>query len=350
MHAAIVMPCLNEEAVLAKTCASLGFGIEKSITSTATLILVDNGSNDQTLREAEIIRANSEPGSVVIVHEPERGYVPPRRRGNVIAADLASRQNASRDDWLVIQADADTQYGEGYVEAMSAVAQSTSPNAFLKARTSYPNEFIRNHGGYVELCDKVDAEFEHLLSDDPDDVIIDDKACAYRLSRYFQWGQHQREFMDGGDEVFAETTRLYLRARSFDAHVVLVDDALACHSPRRVFQHAGLDLATSGFPREKSWSEHWSGVLAEIKSIDDLLAEANAAIVRTALRWRRRHIIGLFGVLPWHVHRSSGSRSNHASEPWAMALDLPMRDKRCLRATPGRLIEDTLSWMETAGP
>lgn len=332
---------------MAKTCASLGFGTQQSTSPNITLILVDNGSNDRTLDVAEAIRANSQPESVLIAHEPERGYVPPRHRGNLIAAELARTQGSLRD-FLILQADADTNYSEGYIDAMCAVAESASSNVLFKARTSYPDEFIRQHGDYIALCDKADANFEFLISDHPEDVIIDDKACGYRLSDYFRWGTHQREFLTDGDEVFAETTRLYLRAKTFAADAILVDDALAQHSMRRLFEHAGLDLATSGFPREESWRIRWSAALSEIKSISALMASTHTPILAEALTLRRRHVLGLFGILPWHVARSLGLTSRHDPETWAVDLSLPFRDAGCVQKNPGRLIEDVLDWIDDA--
>lgn len=332
---------------MAKTCASLGFGIQQSTSANITLVLVDNGSNDRTLDEAEAIRANSQPDSVVIAEEAERGYVPPRHRGNLIAAELARRKGSLRD-FLILQADADTHYCDGYVDAMRDAAESVPPNALFKARTSYPNEFLQQHGNYVALCDKADADFESLLSDHPEDVIIDDKACGYRLSDYFRWGKHRREFLADGDEVFAETTRLYLRAKTFAADAILVDDALAQHSVRRLLEHAGLDLATSGFPREESWRIRRSAALSEIKSISALMANTHTSIVAEALTLRRRHLLGLFGILPWHVARSLGLPSRHDPETWAVALSLPLRDAGCVQKNPGRLIEDILDWIDDA--
>lgn len=309
------------------------------------MILVDNGSNDQTLGEAEAIRANSRPESVVIAHEPERGYVPPRHRGNLIAAELARKQGSLRD-FLILQADADTNYSDGYIDAMCTAAEGASSNILFKARTSYPDDFIQQHADYIALCDKADADFEFLISDHPEDVIIDDKACGYRLSDYFRWGKHQREFLANGDEVFAETTRLYLRAKTFAADAILVDDALAQHSVRRLLEHAGLDLATSGFPREGSWTIRQSAALSEIKSISALMANTHTSIVAEALALRRRHLLGLFGILPWHVARSLGLPSRHAPETWAFDSSLPLRDAGCVQNNPGRLIEDVLDWID----
>ena len=76
------MPCLNEEELLESTCRSLGFGQSKvSTLENLHLILVDNGSDDDTLAVMEHVKERSPPGSVQIVREMERGYVPARHTG-----------------------------------------------------------------------------------------------------------------------------------------------------------------------------------------------------------------------------------------------------------------------------
>src|SRR3546814_5724652 len=85
MHVAIVIPCLNEQDSLASTCASLGFcGSDVQPPVDTSLILVDNGSADQTATVmGEIQRAA--PDRVILANESERGYVPPRHRGALVA-------------------------------------------------------------------------------------------------------------------------------------------------------------------------------------------------------------------------------------------------------------------------
>lgn len=59
--AALIIPALNEEAVIAKTLRSIPDGLF------ATVVVADNGSTDQTARIARECGA-------IVVHEPERGY------------------------------------------------------------------------------------------------------------------------------------------------------------------------------------------------------------------------------------------------------------------------------------
>ncbi len=246
------------------------------------------------------------------------------------------------EDVLILQGDADTTYSSNYAAAMKAAALAVGPGVLLKARTLLPDSFVEDFPDYLQLCESVDTEYEDLLSDHPDDVVIDDKACGFRLSDYLCWGSHRREFIANGDEVYAETTRLYLRGKSFGARAVLVDAATATHSTRRIFEHAGLDLATSGFPREGTWREQWARRLEPIADIRTLLGQPKSALVKVAVLWRRRHLLGVFGILPLHVARTLNLRSGHESAAWARGLSLPRRSLSTLQCSPALFVCDAL--------
>ena len=86
MRVFIVIPCLNEAAELEASCASLGFGLgAETRPAETTLILVDNGSTDKTPEIMKQIQHSSYEGAVLVAHEGERGFVPPRRDGNLRA-------------------------------------------------------------------------------------------------------------------------------------------------------------------------------------------------------------------------------------------------------------------------
>jgi len=254
IHAALIIPCLNEEETLADTCASLGFGLGKNSNPTgALLFLVDNGSTDSTLQIAERIKSDSEANTVFIGHEPERGFVPPRHRGNLMAEQFASSMKWKLEDVLILQADADTHYTPGYVASMRAAAESCGPNMMVEACVTYPPAFKAEYPEYMNICDEVDAEFERLFARDlSDDDLVDDKVSGYRLSDYFNWGGLRREYTAGGEEIHAETARLYMKARAKGARRVRADDAQAFHSARKVIEEPALHMATAGFPREVS--------------------------------------------------------------------------------------------------
>ena len=71
MRTVVVIPCLNEQATLAATCASLGFGLDGPSPDDVTLVLVDNGSDDETPAVMGSIRQSS-PDRVILAKEPER--------------------------------------------------------------------------------------------------------------------------------------------------------------------------------------------------------------------------------------------------------------------------------------
>ena len=166
-----------------------------------------------------------------MVWEPEKGYVPARQRGTITAQKIARERGIARTNTLILQVDADTNYSENYVDEIANASAEMKAAILFKARTGYPPHFLTAHSEYVSLCNEVDAEFEHLLADHPADVIIDDKACAYRLSDYLAWGGHMQEFDELGDEILSETTRLFLRAKAAGCEARLIEDGLAHTDP-----------------------------------------------------------------------------------------------------------------------
>jgi hypothetical protein len=349
MHVAVVIPCLNESELLPITCASLGFGAGASVPDRSSLILVDNGSTDSTPDIAKGIQAHSPDGSVVLAYEPERGYIPPRHRGNLVARTVAQSLELSESEVLILQADADTFYSVGYIDAMRSAADVASRGFVLEACTTYPDSFRDKNAEYLTLCEEIDFEFEDLLVNHPDEVILDDKAVGYRLDDYFAWEGHKREYLANGDEIYSETTRLYLRAKTFGGRCVSVEDAWAVHSVRKILAEPTLDLATAGFPRNQAWVRWWLDRSAGISSIAQLLSNLQVAITREALAWRRYHLLALFGVLPLHVARTLGRICPFEQATWTSHLDLPCRSVDTLRSAPGVLIEDALDAVAQTG-
>ena len=49
---------------------------------------------------------------------------------------------------------------------------------------------------------------EHWFAPEANQVVVDDKVCAFLLADYLAWGEHQDETDDCGKPVLAETTRL----------------------------------------------------------------------------------------------------------------------------------------------
>lgn len=335
----VVVPCLNEEKTLADTCYSLGFGAQHDAIDNAVLILVDNGSTDNTISIAKGLQKSSRPNVVLLAREPERGYVPPRRRGVAIAGELGAKRGISKEGVLIVQADADTNYARGYLNALRRMALSRGPGIIVEARMEWPSALTKAQRQFIELCNEVDAGYDSLLSGNPDDVVVDDKTCAFRLSDYELWGGHQREFTADGDEIFSETTRLYLRAKTHGVTRHLCDEAVASHSMRRIMSEPALSFATAGFPREDAFRSAWDKSYRGPATVADFSDPNLKSTIEFAIRSRHAHLRGLFGELPLHVSRTlSGDRSvgNDLLTP------LPRRNQNDLRNYPGILLQDVL--------
>jgi glycosyltransferase involved in cell wall biosynthesis len=353
IHPALIIPCLNEEETLADTCASLGFGVGKNSHPTgALLFLIDNGSTDSTIKVAEQIKSDSEENTVFIGHEPERGFVPPRHRGNLMVEELARSMNWRLEDVLILQADADTHYTPGYVASMRAVAESCGPNMMVEACVTYPPAFRAEYLEYMEICNAVDGEFERLFARDlSDDDLVDDKVSGYRLNDYFNWGGLRREYTAGGEEIHAETARLYMRARAQGARRERVDDALAFHSARKVLENPSLHLATAGFPREVSWNARWRQSYSGPRDLRGLCEHHNHADVLKAIRVREEHLLALLGVLPVHVDRALAESSSVETVEFANIVLplLPERTRDDLLSRPGIFLTDVFELLDRHG-
>ena len=347
LHAFIVMPCLNEEITLAATCRSLGF-FSDVVPTNATLVIVDNGSTDATLKIASDIQMLIGPDRVIIASEAERGYVPPRHRGVMVAKARAKQRCLDEAQVLILQVDADTIYSDGYIFSMLEAARNTPYSSLmLKARTTYPSAFIAAHRRFFDLCSTSDAPFEFLLTDHPDDIIIDDKACGFLLVDYFRWGGHRREFTIEGEEIHSETTRLFMRALFSNCHTLLVEDAVACHSVRKVIDNPIIEFITAGCPREAIWLNEHRSNMSELNSLDSFLSvDVNNDLFKIAVRLRQTHVLGLFGVLPLSVARTLNLPTNLALEPWATNLKLPHLTPEDLLNSPGRIIIEALAAAE----
>jgi hypothetical protein len=340
----VVMPCLNEEENILETARSLGFGLpgnnppEKSV-----LIIVDNGSTDNSLSIADKIINTSGSNNVVVVNESERGFVPARHSGNLKAREIAKSRGWNEENSLIIQVDADTIYSSLYIEEMRIASDALGAGIMVQAISEYPKSFKDRWGNYVELCERVDAEFAEYLEQQDLDPIKDDKVVGYRLKDYFEWGGHRREYDASGEEIFSETSRLFLSALSLGAKSVVVDSALAQHSVRKILADPLLDLATAGFPRSRSWISTWHESHPPVP-IEELNLSDGSKSLRHSIAVRRNHILGLFGLLPLHVARAIRERIPIEKLPGLSELSakLPERTTEILRSRPGVFLEDIL--------
>ena len=342
---AIVLPFLDEELGLEATCASLGFGDGRQLPSDTTLFLVDNGSTDEG---PAIVRRlqGAFPGKVHLVLEPQRGYVPARSAGSRAVARWAASMQLAAEDLLVLQADADTNYLEGYVDKMRTAAANVDTAALLEALVGYPEPFVIAHNAYFSMCVQLERGMQHLLASEHDDCVVDDKVAAYRLSSYIDWAGHRREYDHDQDEIFAETTRLFIAARCRGAHRVRVDAARAEHSPRRLQAEALLHTATCGFPRGVSWRDRWNLAYGRQHELAGATDSSDSAW-QAAWRARRLHVLALMGVLPLHVHRATSANSAPTTQLSRLVVErVPRIPPEVLFASPGLAVDESLRFAE----
>lgn len=343
----VVVPCLNEELTLPSTCASLGFGYRKQHPDDTVLVLVDNGSSDETREQMSRIAGESEANSVLLGLEPVRGYAPPRRRGVQLALDHALAQTNSLESSLVIQADADTIYQPGYVEQLREAAMSYR-NALFHGRTVLPSDFRNAHSAYAELSYRADVQVDRLCVAENEQVIVDDKVCAYWLGDYLAWGGHTQEFDQCGDEIHAETTRMFMRAKTLGGRLRHVDGAIAEPSRRKVLVEPALHYSTDGFPRGSHWSDKWRDAYG-IDTFDRILTEP--AVMKNTTALRQAHEIILFGALPCAVGRAIGQViPSHDSLLAPLIALLPSPKAQDLFHNPGRVLSAALDVVDTRLP
>lgn len=137
---------------------------------------------------------------------------------------------------------------------------------------------------------------ERWLAPEERQVIVDDKVCAFSLADYRAWGEHQDEIDDQGELILAETTRLFMRARSRGkVWRDRVESAQALPSRRRLRTQAPGYFACSGFPRQTQWTEAW-GASGEAERF--LRSPHSWPALGRLVRSRQRHQIALFSLLP----------------------------------------------------
>jgi glycosyltransferase involved in cell wall biosynthesis len=348
---AIVIPCLNEKATLRDTCASLGFGLGDQIDLGNTyLLLIDNDSRDATLSIAKDVQKASPSGKVIVGFESERGYIPPRHCGAVLARKLAAQQGYSEENILLLQADADTLYSPGYIEAIRLASYTHGHNVLIEGYSEPPLILSTLYPQYLEMCRQIDSIFASLFPI-KDDIIVDDKVCGYRLHDYFSWGGHQREFDVRGEEILAETTRMYMRARVIGGRKMWAEGALAYHSPRKILLEPALDMATAGFPRSVSWKTAWRQHYMGPTTLGEICATPQHPELQRALRIRLKHNIGLFALLPRHVAQARNAVPSVDAEiaGQILASTLPQRDTAVLSAHPGVLLTEILWLIDEMG-
>jgi hypothetical protein len=349
---AVVLPCLNEEESLLSTCRSLGFGTSGvDQAPQAVLIIVDNGSTDNTISVAREIQNACLPGTVIIGREKERGYVPPRHRGNGLAKRFAEAHGMHSGQVLVLQTDADTLYQQDYIEQMRLAAQAAGANTLLEARAEFPPGFQNSFPGYVALLAETDDRFFRTINfRAADDLVCTDAVCGYRLSDYLAWGGHIREYRKDGEEIHAETTRLRIRSVAHGAGKVLVEDAVALPSERKTLLRPAEEFATAGFPRESGWRAAWRRKYTGPDTAEAFGTARDHPDVVEAIRLRERHLAALFGLLPLHAAKALGAPPATADPRlFEIVASLPAHDANTLLHQPGQLLVDVLDVVDHRG-
>lgn len=323
MMTAVVMPCLNEQLTLKRSAASLGFGLGDLLDSPdAVLIMVDNASRDGTqLIMSEIQRA-SPPGAVIVCDEAERGYVPPRAKGIMVAAHVAESRSLHPEELLILQVDADTYYDPGYICAFQEAAGAFSSNVLFEGVTHPPHRFLTGHPGFQRLADDTDAALAPWMADDDSNVIIDDKVSAFSYRNYLFWGGHRREYDSLGREIHAETSRLYLRGKLAGAKYRRVAAASAAPSRRKILRNPIRHFATAGLPRNEAWWRDWSMAYSGPRTLDAFESPNSLSLLKAPIMARKAHLMGMFNLLPTLVQLVSGETPSIPQHPWThLALD-----------------------------
>lgn len=342
------MPCFNEEENITESLLSLGFGgKDAQLNTDVNLVIVDNNSTDSTFNIAIKIK-DQFPENIHLVKESEQGYIPARHAGNLYVRNLATKRGWLIEDILILQVDADTFYSEGYISAMRDASIFFGLNTMLEAYSEYPLSFKRKYVDYIDLCGEIDHNLESIfVKSKTYDIIVDDKQCAYRLGDYFRWGTHIREFLENGDEIFAETTRLFVKARFSGAVKVMLNNVYAEHSPRRILEHPILQYATAGFPRELAWKTKWLDKKIDIKEFLEL-KYLDSIAWKDITNVREIHLISLFNVLPIYINMILGVKTKTCSNILYNSICdlLPMCGKEVLIANPGHVILTVLNVVE----
>ena len=297
MLVVVAMPCLDEEGGVERVCRSLGFGSSAERPGVESLlVLVDNGSRDGTLSAMERVAAGSPTGSVRVVQEPSKGFVPARHRGALEARRVAGERGVAEDQVLLLQADADTVYMPEFLATMARCSSYAGVGALIEGY-SEAEPTSEAFAAYRRLEKMLDAAVADALLDGQFDVVVDDKVAALRLSDYFAWGGHRGEWANDGDEVLAETTRLYMRGRLLGGRRCRAE-AFAWTSLRRIVEDPGLAFATAGYPRGPRWRAKWSGAYVGPSKVQEFDAPLSPNAAVQLVHTRVMHLVALFRLLP----------------------------------------------------
>jgi hypothetical protein len=256
-------------------------------------VIVDNASTDSTLAAALDVQLQSPAGSVHVVSEAEIGYVPARERGVRLVTELCRRDGREGDDALLVQVDADATYSRGYLEAIASAAEVAGPNTLLEARSQSRESLAGPLDSLAWRVDSMALPFTQAGS--RYDCVVDDKRCAMRLGDLQRWGGYARDFDRFGDELYAETTRLLMRAAGHGAQRLTVEGAGVRHMRRVPPIRSTLEFAAAGFPLPKKRATDLAQYLEQAVGAD---VDGGVSVLEAAVRLRCSHLVALLTDLP----------------------------------------------------
>lgn len=209
---------------------------------------------------------------------------------------------------LLLQADADTVYLPGYVRQMKHEAGRYGRGYMFEAAAVTAAEFRRKYLAFDELCRTIDIEMSAWFVRDEDDVVVDDKVSGLFLADYYDWGGHFVQRMRIGEELLAESTRLFIFAKQAHGAKKVKVAALALPSRRKLATQAVAYFASAGFPRGPNWNARWTDEPCG-SAVDFLQDPRGSPCIAAAASSRRRHLLALFGLLPLLVDDSTDCRA-----------------------------------------
>jgi len=294
------MPCLNEEDALAATCKSLGFGFGISGATEGVLIVVDNGSTDRTMQIALGIQRNSPVGSVLIVSELEKGFVPARLRGANEAINQAKLLGLPFSRTMLLQVDADADYSPNYVNGFIGVANRFGKGHLFEAESVPPGNMTASEHDLMELLHQFDsAFFDSLgLENIATDCVVDDKMVGFILSDWIASGGITRDWACGKEMIYCGTSRFWVRMLAKGFTRILVEDSRCAHSMRKISEGADIYAATGGWPRGTKWKHKWRQRFPERLNAAEFIAAQGTPIYEATLESRQVHLEAIFRCTP----------------------------------------------------
>ena len=252
---------------------------------------------------------------------------------------MSAYERIPLDHALILQADADTIYLDGYVDAMLR-ACSDGRGQLLEGCAVTNREFNAQYPEFTQICRDIDFGMERWLALEEDQVVVDDKVSGVSLADYIAWGEHREEVDSLGRQIHAETTRLFLRAKCTGvARRRKVENALALPSRRKLFAQAPAYFAASGFPRNREWIASWSHTG---DATVFLASPTRSPWLDRLVRSRQRHQLAFFGLLPSLFQEEAHITANLLNP--SMSLRKTMKD-----APPGLVLERVLSLADGEG-